>query len=237
MFSIFNLTYFGGNISNKSRFFVYLASTCASLYYLINHQNKVNIENMTSDEAIKNVASIFNTDNLAVKNIVATGKTTHSGGVWINGGSTSIPAAWSGGINVVSGENSPVSGEMLIGDGTGWQFKIGSRSGSTTTPRYVFNDSGDLTINGSLTVNGPITATSMITGQNLKTGGTVTTVNVNASGNITGGSTTVNGDLIVTGKTNTRGGLASGQAGMPNGGQSICRKSDGSWTNIGSCGW
>jgi Ca2+/Na+ antiporter len=43
------------------------------------------VENMTSEEAIKNIASVYNTDNMVVKNLKVTGDLTVDGNAKING--------------------------------------------------------------------------------------------------------------------------------------------------------
>ena len=54
-----------------------------------------NIEHMTSDEAIQNVASIYNTDNMAVKNLTLTGTFNYlPKGVIVAWNGTTAPSGW-----------------------------------------------------------------------------------------------------------------------------------------------
>lgn len=89
-----------------------------------------------------------------------------SGTIKINGNSD-MPA--SGGTSLYIGGyyGSPISGKLIIGDGTGWRFDIGRRSSSTDTALFTFSDAGNLGIGTTNPItkldvrNGIITAGSV----------------------------------------------------------------------------
>lgn len=63
--------------------------------------------------------------------------------------SDSIPSSFSsGGFNVAGFGEIPQSAVLYIGDGSGYCFYMGARTGGTTTNRYCFQDNGLFTING-----------------------------------------------------------------------------------------
>lgn len=76
---IFYLTYFQNHAESKTIYFVTLGILIICIH--INFSHSQLLEGMTSDEAIKNVASVFNTDNMVVKNLQITGDLKVAGGV------------------------------------------------------------------------------------------------------------------------------------------------------------
>jgi hypothetical protein len=57
-------------------------------------------------------------------------------------GNSGLPAQVGGNAIHTAGYGSPVSGKLLIGDGTGWQYSLAKRAGSATTDLVTFTDSG-----------------------------------------------------------------------------------------------
>ena len=57
-------------------------------------------------------------------------------------GNSGLPAQTSGNAIHTAGYGSPVSGKLLIGDGTGWQYSLAKRIGSVTTDLVGFKDNG-----------------------------------------------------------------------------------------------
>lgn len=57
-------------------------------------------------------------------------------------GNSDLPAQTGGNAIHTAGYGSPVSGKLLIGDGTGWQYSLAKRTGSVTTDLVTFTDSG-----------------------------------------------------------------------------------------------
>jgi hypothetical protein len=63
----------------------------------------------------------------------------------------SLGASIGGTIVFVDDYASPVTGRMIFGDNTGWQFSFSTRSASVTTDRFTFFDSGQLRLNAYTT--------------------------------------------------------------------------------------
>ena len=82
--------------------------------------------------------------------ISGNGVTTNSSSFQVTG-STGLPAQTSGNVVFAGGYSSPTSGRMFIGDGTGWNFYISSRTGSANTDRFTFTDGGNFTATGNVT--------------------------------------------------------------------------------------
>jgi hypothetical protein len=57
-------------------------------------------------------------------------------------GGTDLPAQVNSNAILVGGAGSPDSGRLIIGDGTGWKYKISNRTSSTTTDLVTFTDNG-----------------------------------------------------------------------------------------------
>jgi hypothetical protein len=64
-------------------------------------------------------------------------------------GNGDLPAAIEGNVIHCAGFSSPISGRTLVGDGTGWQWNIGKRTGSTTSDLASFTDSGNFVCGGA----------------------------------------------------------------------------------------
>lgn len=56
--------------------------------------------------------------------------------------SPTLPASAANVAVLSGGDNATYSGQLLIGDGASWQFRIGRRSGSSTTDLFYFVDTG-----------------------------------------------------------------------------------------------
>lgn len=98
-------------------------------------------------------------------------------------GGADIPVQVSDSAIYVGGAGTSDSGRILIGDGTGWKYKISKRMASVTTDLVTFTDSGTVGIGISaptveLDVSGSIKATGTI----------VATGAISSSGTITPGS-------------------------------------------------
>ena len=59
-------------------------------------------------------------------------------------GNSDLPSSAGTNALYAGGFNSPYSGQIFIGDGSGWQYGISKRSGGINTPLFVFQDSGNL---------------------------------------------------------------------------------------------
>jgi hypothetical protein len=57
-------------------------------------------------------------------------------------GNSGLPAQTGGNAIHTAGYGSPISGKLLIGDGTGWQYSLAKRIGSVTTDLVTFTDGG-----------------------------------------------------------------------------------------------
>lgn len=75
---VFYMTYFNNHKEHKITYFTMLSLFILGILYFV-RIGTIRIEGMTSDEAIQNVASIYNTDNMVVKNLQVTGNLTAGG--------------------------------------------------------------------------------------------------------------------------------------------------------------
>lgn len=79
-------------------------------------------------------------------------------------GSANLPAACGGALFIAGNQSGAVSGSIYIGDGTGWSFKIRSRTGSADTDRITITDGGIVTLTStsvsSITTAGGISVAS-----------------------------------------------------------------------------
>lgn len=98
-------------------------------------------------------------------------------------GGTDFPVQASDNAIYVGGAGSPDSGRILIGDGTGWKYKISKRMASVTTDLVTFTDSGNVGIG----VADPAVALD-VAGSIKATGTIVATGAISSSGTITPGS-------------------------------------------------
>ena len=98
-------------------------------------------------------------------------------------GGTDFPVQASGNAIYVGGVGTTDSGRILIGDGTGWKYKISKRSASVTTDLVTFTDSGTVGIG----ISAPTVALD-VSGSIKATGTIVATGNISSSGTITPGS-------------------------------------------------
>ena len=105
-----------------------------------------------------------------------------SGSIRLTGG-TDIPVQASGNAIYVGGAGTPDSGRILIGDGTGWKYKISKRMASATTDLVTFTDSGTVGIG----ISAPTVALD-VAGSIKATGTIVATGAISSSGTITPGS-------------------------------------------------
>lgn len=69
-----------------------------------------------------------------------------------------IPAAWNGNFGVGFQYAGSAVNNMFIGDGTGGSLVMVSRSGSATTTRFTFTDTGSIAITGTEAIGGSIDA-------------------------------------------------------------------------------
>jgi len=84
-------------------------------------------------------------------------------GVGVSGPAT-LASGYGAQVLLSSGESGAIS-RFYMGDGSGWSFRIASRTGSVTTDRFTFAD------NGTLTVSGTTASTSFATGALTVAGG------------------------------------------------------------------
>ena len=88
-------------------------------------------------------------------------------------GGADIPVQVSGNAIYVGGAGTPDSGRIIIGDNSGWKYKISNRINSITTDLVTFTDSGTvgigisaptvaLDVSGSIKATGTIVATGAI---------------------------------------------------------------------------
>lgn len=62
-----------------------------------------------------------------------------------------LPASTSAAVFHTGGYGSPIAGRTIFGDGTGWQYRWASRSGSANTDVLTLTDTGNLTAVGNIT--------------------------------------------------------------------------------------
>ena len=94
------------------------------------------------------------TDRVTVSSagLVGVGTTTPSVGLEVvgsirpTGGAVDYPGQVSGNAILVGGVATPDSGRLIIGDGTGWKWKISNRTSSLTTDLVTFTDQGSVGI-------------------------------------------------------------------------------------------
>jgi hypothetical protein len=98
----------------------------------------------------KNTGTSGNTIPLLDGTNTWSGYQTVSATLRVNG-STGLPAAGGGSLYFAGGFNSPTAGKLYIGDATGWEFLMASRSGSVDTTRFTFNDTGSFAATGNVT--------------------------------------------------------------------------------------
>lgn len=98
-------------------------------------------------------------------------------------GGTDIPAQVSGNAIYVGGIVTSDSGRIIIGDGTGWKYKISKRTASLTTDIVTFTDGGNVGIG----ISAPTVALDVV-GSIKATGTIVATDAISSSGTITPGS-------------------------------------------------
>lgn len=107
------------------------------------------IEHMTSDEAIKNIASIYNTDNMVIKNMTATGNLAVSGNSTVTGNS-----AIKGNMTISGTTDSSTTkaGAVIVSGGIGVakQLNIGGRATIANTTESANTISGALTVAGGV---------------------------------------------------------------------------------------
>jgi hypothetical protein len=116
-------------------------------------------------------------------------------GVAVSGPAT-LATGYGGTVLLSSGESGAIS-RFYMGDGSGWSFRIASRTGSVTTDRFTFAD------NGTLTVSGTTASTSFATGALVVAGGVGVAGASYFGGAVTLSSTAVGsagaGALVMTG--------------------------------------
>ena len=131
----------------------------------------------------------------------------NAGAITVNG-TTGLPVQVSGQPILTGSLGSPNIGALYIGDGSGWNFKFRTRTGSTDTDRVTFFDNGNVTLNtGVITGNGSglsAIAAANVTGQvaNALVAGTVYTAaqpNITSVGTLTG--LTSSGAVSITNST------------------------------------
>lgn len=64
-----------------------------------------------------------------------------------------LPTAGGSAAYLVGSDGASNSGRLIVGDGSGWNFKIVSRTGSADTLRFTFTDTGGFTATGTVTAN------------------------------------------------------------------------------------
>jgi hypothetical protein len=98
-------------------------------------------------------------------------------------GGIDLPVQVSGNAILVGGAGTPDSGRIIIGDGSGWKYKISKRIASATTDLVTFMDTGSVGIG----VAAPTVALD-VAGSIKATGAIVATGDISSSGTITPGS-------------------------------------------------
>ncbi len=98
-------------------------------------------------------------------------------------GGIDLPVQVSGNAVLVGGAGTPDSGRIIIGDGSGWKYKISKRIASATTDLVTFTDTGFVGIG----VATPTVALD-VAGSIKATGTIVATGAISSSGTITPGS-------------------------------------------------
>lgn len=125
-----------------------------------------------------NVAT--STDAVTTKNSTVDagdGSSIFAGTMKING-NANLPSACGGALYLTAGYNSPVSGRIFFGDGTGWKMYFSKRTSSTNTDLFEFDDNGSM-IAKSLSVNGDnnyIAGTTTFTGSTAPNGANTATI-------------------------------------------------------------
>lgn len=127
-----------------------------------------NIEHMTSEEAIKNVASVFNSENMVVKNLKVTGNLEIGGNTTCNGNSTVNGTTNIIGNTTIGTTTKPVQISMY-----------GNTVSSGSLNCTSIGTSGNIQVNGTATIGsdanigqninltGSLTSQGMIRGKNV----------------------------------------------------------------------
>jgi hypothetical protein len=163
-------------------FFLLFAISIISLYNY-KYRNSTEYFDITtplSNEAIQNIASVYNANNLTATNITVTGAltggttnitgTSHFTGMgndtwfpytdgknYIRGplqidGATNVASSITvGGLKVSPGTASPDSAFIDFGDGTGWRLRARNNKGTTLVD---FDDNGNMKVSGNITSGG-----------------------------------------------------------------------------------
>ncbi len=82
---------------------------------------------------------------------------------FLNYNTSTLPSSVSGDMMFVGGGFISVSGRMMFGDGSGWQFKMSSRTGSVTSDCFTFYDNGTLSIGYGINLFGSPLGTTVLT--------------------------------------------------------------------------
>jgi len=106
--------------------------------------------------------SIYDVVNSATRLTLnsSTGAATFGSTINVTGNS-GLPSSGGGGsMYWAAGYSSPVSGKLVIGDGTGWQMNFSKRSGSVTADVVTITDGGAITAIGAISAANGIYAES-----------------------------------------------------------------------------
>lgn len=95
-----------------------------------------------------------------LSSLTATGNITTSGLIYSTG-TTGIPATVNVNAFLTGGYGGATTGKLIIGDGTGKQFNIARRTGSTTTDEFTFFDNGNVSVAGNVVADYVIANTSV----------------------------------------------------------------------------
>jgi hypothetical protein len=80
------------------------------------------------------------------------------------GGSSNLPSAGGGSLMLAGAQAGSVSGSLYIGDGSGWSFKIRTRTGSADTDRLTLTDGGLMTLHSTAAATSTIAAAFVCSG-------------------------------------------------------------------------